>query len=50
MNIFMRLKRSAKLCNLAIKFVDLLRHDMIKALTKSKRFELPVSIEHLAKS
>lgn len=42
-------KRSAKLCNLAIKFVDLLRHDMIKALTKSKRFEPPVSIEHLAK-
>lgn len=40
--------RSAKLCNLAIKFVDLLRHDMIKALTKSKRFEPPVSIEHLA--
>ena len=42
-------KRSTKLCNLAIKFVDLLRHDMIKALTKSKRFESPVSIEHLAK-
>lgn len=42
-------KRSTKLCNLAIKFVDLLRHDMIKALTKSNRFESPVSIEHLAK-
>lgn len=41
-------KKSARICNLAIKFVDLLRHDMIKALKKSKRFDPPASIEHLA--
>ena len=41
-------KHSARICNLAIKFVDLLRHDMIKALNKSKRFDAPASIKHLA--
>lgn len=41
-------KNSVRLCNLAIKFVDLLRHDMIKALEKSKRFNPPASIKHLA--
>lgn len=42
-------KNSARICNLAIKFVDLLRHDMIKALKKSNRFDPPASIQHLAK-
>lgn len=42
-------KNSVRLCNLAIKFVDLLRHDMIKALKKSKRFDPPTPIDHLAK-
>lgn len=42
-------KKSARICNLAIKFVDLLRHDMIKALKKSKRFDPPAAIDHLAK-
>ena len=31
-----------------MKFVDLLRHDMIKALKKSKRFDPPAAIKHLA--
>ncbi|WP_296880076.1 2-hydroxyacyl-CoA dehydratase [Thomasclavelia sp.] len=42
-------KKSVRLCNLAIKFVDLLRHDMIKALKKSKRFDPPTPIDHIAK-
>ena len=41
-------KNSARLCNLAIKFVDLLRRDMFKALKKSTRFDPPAKIEHLA--
>lgn len=41
-------KNSVRLCNLAVKFVDLLRRDMFKALKKSKRFDPPAKIEHLA--
>lgn len=41
-------KNSVRLCNLAIKFVDLLRRDMFKALKKSTRFDPPAKIEHLA--
>lgn len=41
-------KSSARISNLAIKFVDLLRHDMIKALKKSNRFVPPAPIKHLA--
>lgn len=41
-------KNMVHLCNLAIKFVDLLRHDMIKALENSNRFEPPAKIQHLA--
>ncbi len=41
-------KSTAALCNFAIKFVDLLRKDMIKALDKSERFNPPSSIKHLA--
>ena len=40
--------KAAKLCEFAIKAVDFLRKDMIKALEKSKRFDPPASIEHLA--
>ena len=41
-------KNAVRLCNLAVKFVDLLRYDMSKALKKSKRFDPPAKIEHLA--
>lgn len=40
--------KAAKLCEFAVKAVDFLRKDMIKALEKSKRFDPPASIEHLA--
>ena len=40
--------KATKLCEFAIKAVDFLRKDMIKALEKSKRFAPPASIEHLA--
>ena len=40
--------KATKLCEFAIKAVDFLRKDMIKALEKSKRFDPPASIEHLA--
>ncbi len=42
--------KNEKLCNLAIKLVDFLRKDMIKALKASKRFEAPTPIEDLAKA
>lgn len=41
-------KRAAHLCEFAVKMVDFLRKDMIKALKKSKRFDPPSPIEHLA--
>lgn len=44
----MRQLNATKLCEFAIKAVDFLRKDMIKALEKSKRFAPPASIEHLA--
>lgn len=37
-----------KICNFAINFIDFLRKDMSKALKKSKRFDPPSSIHHLA--
>lgn len=37
-----------KICQFGISFVDFLRKDMIKALKKSKRFDPPTSIHHLA--
>lgn len=40
--------KATKLCEFAVKAVDFLRKDMIKALEKSKRFDPPASIEHLA--
>lgn len=40
--------KAAKLCEFAVKAVDFLRKDMIKALEKSKRFAPPASIEQLA--
>lgn len=42
--------KSAKICNVAIKFVDYLRKDMIKALKASKRFDAPSPIDEIAKS
>ena len=39
---------SEKICQFAIKAIDFLRKDMIKALKQSKRFTPPSSIEHLA--
>ena len=41
-------KNAVRLCNIAVKFVDLLRYDMSKALKKSKRFDPPAKIEDLA--
>lgn len=40
--------KSKELCNLAIKFVDYLRKDMIKALNASKRFTAPHPIDQMA--
>lgn len=42
-------KSSARICEIGVKAVDFLRRDMIKALEKSKRFDPPSSIQHLAK-
>ena len=41
--------KSAKLCNVAIKLVDFLRKDMIKALEASNRFDAPHPIDQIAK-
>lgn len=41
-------KKAMYLCNTAIRFIEWLRHDMVKALNKSKRFIGPVKIEELA--
>lgn len=41
-------KKTKHMCNLAIRFVEYLRKDMVKALNKSKRFYGPSKIEHLA--
>lgn len=40
--------KNEALCNAAIKLVDFLRKDMIKALEQSKRFDPPTNIEKLA--
>ena len=42
-------KSSVILCNTAIKFVDYLRKDMIKALKASQRFDAPTPIDQIAK-
>lgn len=42
-------KRAVWLCNFAIKAVDFLRKDMIKALKQSKRFDAPHPIDQIAK-
>ncbi len=42
-------KSSVALCNFAIKAVDFLRKDMIKALKQSKRFDPPHLIDQIAK-
>lgn len=41
-------KKQEQLCNIAIKAVDFLRKDMIKALKKSQRFDAPIPINELA--
>ena len=40
--------KTKQLCNMAIKFVDFLRRDMIKALKASKRFTAPEPIQSIA--
>ncbi|MEG0365402.1 MAG: 2-hydroxyglutaryl-CoA dehydratase, partial [Coprobacillus sp.] len=42
-------KSSVMLCNFAIKFIDYLRKDMIKALKQSIRFNAPTPIDEIAK-
>lgn len=42
-------KSSVMLCNFAIKFIDYLRKDMIKALKQSVRFDAPTPIDQIAK-
>lgn len=41
-------RKTATIAAIAIQAVDILRHDMIKALSKSKRFDPPAKIAHLA--
>ena len=42
-------KSSVWLCDFAMKFIDFLRRDMIKALKQSVRFDAPTPIDHIAK-
>lgn len=41
-------KKAKHLCNLGISFIEYLRKDMVKALQRSKRFNAPSKIAHLA--
>ena len=41
-------KSTVMLCHFAIKFIDFLRRDIVKALKQSKRFTPPSSIAHIA--